>query len=241
MRGQGRPRRQKRLSALFPSSAAPRGTAARTPFVLLIVVLLGSGLITLLLLNSALNQGSFELDKLERKTGELTDEQQALQQEVDASSAPDALERRARELGMVPGGSPVFLLPDGRVLGRPHPATSQGAPLSSSAKPSAAALLRAAALTAPPAPSALSAPAAPPVAAPSVEPPVPVGSVTLAPESTPPATGAHATPASAAPPAPEAAPASPASATPRIPFGIGAPTAPVWGSAPAPSPTTSGR
>ncbi|MFE1776371.1 septum formation initiator family protein [Streptomyces sp. NPDC059008] len=244
MRGQGRPRRQKRLSALFPSSAAPRGTAARTPFVLLIVVLLGSGLITLLLLNSALNQGSFELDKLERETGELTDEQQALQQEVDASSAPDALERRARELGMVPGGSPVFLLPDGRVLGRPHPATSQGAPLSSSAKPSAAALLRAAALTAPSAssaPSALSAPAAPPVAAPSVEPPVPVGSVTLAPESTPPAAGAHATPASAAPPAPEAAPASPASATPRIPFGIGAPTAPVWGSAPAPSPTTSGR
>ncbi|GAU68258.1 16S rRNA methyltransferase RsmH [Streptomyces sp. NBRC 110611] len=134
MRGQGRPRgRQKRLSGLFPSSAAP-GTAARTPFVLLVVVLLGSGLITLLLLNSALNQGSFELSELERRTAELRDEQQALQQEVDASSAPGALERRARELGMVPGGAPVFLLPDGRVLGKPGVATSQGARLSTPAK-----------------------------------------------------------------------------------------------------------
>nr|WP_246430745.1 septum formation initiator family protein [Streptomyces rectiverticillatus] len=94
----------------------------RTPFVLLVVVLLGSGLISLLLLNSALNQGSFELSRLQRKTTELTDEQQALQQEVDQLAAPDALERRARELGMVPGGNPAFLSPDGTVRGSPSPA-----------------------------------------------------------------------------------------------------------------------
>ncbi|MEV4924218.1 FtsB family cell division protein [Streptomyces roseoverticillatus] len=112
--------------------AARRGTrlgrlvgpvgAKRTPFVLLVVVLLGSGLISLLLLNSALNQGSFELSRLQRKTTELTDEQQALQQEVDQLAAPDALERRARELGMVPGGNPAFLGPDGTVRGQPSPA-----------------------------------------------------------------------------------------------------------------------
>ncbi|MGW1377260.1 septum formation initiator family protein [Streptomyces sp. NPDC002446] len=236
MRGQGRPRGgQKRLSALFPASAAP-GTAARTPFVLLIVVLLGSGLITLLVLNSALNQGSFELSKLERKTDELTDEQQALQQEVDAYSAPGALERRARGLGMVPGGTPAFLLPDGTVLGRPHVATSAGAPLSTSAEPSAASLLGARTLTAP------SGAPRPPVAPPSVEPPVPLSSATLSPRSAPAAGGTALTPglpAPAAPRAPGAAPASPASAAPRVPPGIGAPAAP--GSAPAPSPTTSGR
>ncbi|MGI5257317.1 septum formation initiator family protein [Streptomyces angustmyceticus] len=138
MKAQGRPRgRQKRLTVLLPSGGGSAGTAARTPFVVLIVVLLGSGLITLLLLNSALNQGSFELSKLEKTTDELTDEQQALQQEVDAYSAPGALERRARRLGMVPGGSPAFLLPDGTVRGRTGPATSQGAPLSTSAEPSA--------------------------------------------------------------------------------------------------------
>nr|WP_221462623.1 septum formation initiator family protein [Streptomyces olivoverticillatus] len=100
------------------------GGAKRTPFVLLTVVLLGSGLISLLLLNSSLNQGSFELSRLQRKTTELTDEQQALQQEVDRLAAPDALERRARELGMVPGGSPAFLNPDGTVRGVPSPASS---------------------------------------------------------------------------------------------------------------------
>ncbi|MGW5444551.1 septum formation initiator family protein [Streptomyces asiaticus] len=106
-----------------PAPGAP--TARRTPFVLLVVVLLGSGLIALLLLNSSLNQGSFELTKLEKQTKELTDERQALQQDVDKLSAPAELERRARELGMVPGGTPAFLNPDGSVSGVPAPATGQ--------------------------------------------------------------------------------------------------------------------
>lgn len=104
------------------AAGGPRA-ARRTPFVLLVVVLLGSGLIALLLLNSSLNQGSFELSRLEKQTTELSDERQALQQEVDRLSAPDALERRARKLGMVPGGSPAFLNPDGSVSGVPTPAS----------------------------------------------------------------------------------------------------------------------
>ncbi|MEU7133863.1 septum formation initiator family protein [Streptomyces sp. NPDC046261] len=115
-------RRGARLGRLLPVGAVG---AKRTPFVLLVVVLLGSGLISLLLLNSSLNQGSFDLSRLQRKTTELTDEQQALQQEVDQLAAPDALERRARELGMVPGGSPAFLNPDGTVSGSPAPAGSE--------------------------------------------------------------------------------------------------------------------
>ncbi|WUT32858.1 septum formation initiator family protein [Streptomyces sp. NBC_00691] len=99
-------------------------SAARTPFVLLVVVLLGGGLISLLLLNSALNQGSFQLNELKDRTTELTDEEQALQRDVDDYAAPDALERRARELGMVPGGSPAFLHPDGKVLGEPTEAVA---------------------------------------------------------------------------------------------------------------------
>jgi hypothetical protein len=96
--------------------------AARTPFVLLVVVLLGGGLICLLMLNSALNEGSFKLNDLKKQTTELTDEEQQLQRDVDDRSAPGALERRARELGMVPGGSPAFLDPDGRVRGTPSQA-----------------------------------------------------------------------------------------------------------------------
>ncbi|MEU7277698.1 septum formation initiator family protein [Streptomyces sp. NPDC045431] len=114
--------RAARLAQLMPSGPS---TAARTPFVLLVVLLLGGGLITLLLLNSSLNEGSFKLSELKKRTTELTDEEQELQRDVDDRSAPDALERRARELGMVPGGSPVFLDPDGTVRGVPSPA---GAP-----------------------------------------------------------------------------------------------------------------
>ncbi|MFE1557954.1 hypothetical protein ACFW6V_23600 [Streptomyces sp. NPDC058734] len=113
-------------------AARPRpqggGGAARMPFVLLVVALLAGGLISLLLLNSALNEGSFQLSRLKKETTALTDEQQALQRDVDAYSAPDALQRRARELGLVPGGSPVFLGPEGRTAGTPAPAEAPAPP-----------------------------------------------------------------------------------------------------------------
>lgn len=113
---------QQRLAQLAGLSSARGSRAARTPFVLLVVLLLGAGMLTLLLLNASVNQGSFELAELKRQTEELTDEQQALQAEVDAFSAPSALADRAGELGLVPGGPPAFLAPDGSVLGDAEPA-----------------------------------------------------------------------------------------------------------------------
>lgn len=92
--------------------------------MLLVVLLLGGGLITLLMLNSALNEGSFRLNDLKKQTTDLTDDEQALQRDVDAYAAPDALQRRARELGMVPGGDPAFLNPDGTVRGVPGAAAA---------------------------------------------------------------------------------------------------------------------
>ncbi|MCY0926478.1 hypothetical protein OTB20_09725 [Streptomyces sp. H27-H1] len=137
------------------------GQAARTPFVLLVVALLGGGLISLLLLNSALNQGSFQLSKLKRETTTLTDEEQALQRDVDGYSAPDALQRRAHELGLVPGGSPVFIGPDGKVAGTASPAAEPPPPSPPvSATPGAAVPSPAGS----PAPAAASAPASVPAA-----------------------------------------------------------------------------
>ncbi|MER5909450.1 septum formation initiator family protein [Streptomyces sp. NPDC001982] len=113
--------RAARLAQLFPVG---RARAARTPFVLLVVLLLAGGLIALLVLNSAISEGSFQLDDLQKRTKNLTDEEQALQRDIDAYSAPDALQRRARELGMVPGGDPAFLDPNGTVKGAPSPAAA---------------------------------------------------------------------------------------------------------------------
>lgn len=124
--------RAARLARLFPGPTSS-GQAARTPFVLLVVLLLGGGLIGLLVLNSALSEGSFKLTDLQKDTKTLTDEQQALQRDIDAYSAPEALVRRARELGMVPGGDPAFLDPDGTVKGVPSPAS--GADLASLREP----------------------------------------------------------------------------------------------------------
>ncbi|WP_077797643.1 hypothetical protein [Streptomyces sp. JHA26] len=127
----GKPRlkgRAARLARLLPPGSA-RGRAARAPFVLLVVLLLGGGLIGLLVLNSALSEGSFQLDDLEQETKSLTDEEQALQRDINTYSAPRALQYRARELGMVPGGNPVFLAPDGTVKGSPSPAAATALPL----------------------------------------------------------------------------------------------------------------
>ena len=115
-----------RLGARF--GVGRSATAARTPFVVLVVTLLAGGLISLLLLNSAVNSDSFKLDKLQDDTTSYTDQQQQLQQEVDGYSAPGSLERRARELGMVPGGDPAFLDRNGKVQGSPSPATAPPAP-----------------------------------------------------------------------------------------------------------------
>ncbi|MEV8564243.1 hypothetical protein AB0436_01385 [Streptomyces sp. NPDC051322] len=116
--------RAARLARLLPARPS---RAARTPFVLLVVLLLGGGLIGLLMLNSALNAGSFQLSKYEKRNTELTDEEQALQRDVDDRSAPGALAKRAGELGMVPGGGPVFLNPDGTVRGVPAQVTAEPA------------------------------------------------------------------------------------------------------------------
>nr|WP_323181236.1 hypothetical protein [Streptomyces virginiae] len=124
------------------------------PFVLLVVALLGGGLISLLLLNSALNEGSFQLSKLRKETTALTDEEQALQRDVDAYSAPDALQRRAHELGLVPGGSPVFIGQDGKTAGSPAVAEAPPTPTPTAPAAPPASAPAASGAAAQPAPSA---------------------------------------------------------------------------------------
>ncbi|GHC65394.1 septum formation initiator family protein [Streptomyces flavofungini] len=199
--------RAARLARLLPGGPSQ---AARTPFVLLVVLLLGGGLITLLILNSSLNEGSFQLTKLKKETQELTDEEQELQKDVDEYAAPDALQRRARELGLVPGGDPAFLNPDGTVRGKPGVAPGSSAVRESAAR-------RPVPVSAPP-------PATQPPAAPVPEPTAAASPSAPTGPGTPPGPRPPATPQapaappdtrqSPAPPPPPAAPARPAPTTP---------------------------
>ena len=84
----------------------------RAPFVVLVLLLLGFGLVGLLALNTSLQQGSFELTELERETALLRDRHAVLADDVARRSAPGVLAERARSLGMVPNEAPVFLQVD---------------------------------------------------------------------------------------------------------------------------------
>ncbi|MGQ4436692.1 septum formation initiator family protein [Streptomyces sp. SAS_260] len=180
--------RAARLARLFPTGPAQTGgiQAARTPFVLLVVLLLGGGLIGLLVLNSALSEGQFKLDDLQKQTKSLTDEEQALQRDVDAYSAPDALQRRAHELGMVPGGDPAFLDPNGSVKGVPQQAAARTAA-------NAPVVLAPEALVSSPSPSRPQAPV--PISTPAASPAqAPVPAVTATPTAVPPSPTPTTTP-----------------------------------------------
>ena len=118
----GAPRRALRTPLrVAPAPLLGRSRAARAPFVLLLAALLGGALLTLLMINTALAQGAFVINDLDRRSDQLVDDQQALQQQLALASSPRQLAARAVSLGMVPSTNPAFLrLSDGKVLGKPE-------------------------------------------------------------------------------------------------------------------------
>ncbi|WP_265444378.1 hypothetical protein [Flexivirga meconopsidis] len=87
-------------------------------FVLLCVFLLVGGLIALLLLNTSRAQQSFAIDKLQAKSANLTDQQQAISSQLDDLAAPQQLALRAQQLGLEPAKNVKYVRKaDGKVLG----------------------------------------------------------------------------------------------------------------------------
>jgi hypothetical protein len=71
--------------------------------------------------NTALSQGAFAVQKLQKTNLTLTEQRQELGQSLADANQPAALASKAVALGMVPGGAPAFLrLPDGKVMGSPQ-------------------------------------------------------------------------------------------------------------------------
>ena len=101
----------------------PAVERGRTVFAVACLLLLVGGLLSLLLINTALAQGSFTLHDLQARSDVLSDREQALRQDIDVQAAPERLAARASALGMVPSQSPAFLrLSDGALLGVAAPA-----------------------------------------------------------------------------------------------------------------------
>ena len=93
----------------------------RMPFVIFVVSLLAAGLVGLLLLNTELQSGTFQVTELNKQAGQLRDQQEQLEKQVRTLESPQNVADRALRMGMVPNPNPVFLrLSDGQVLGVPE-------------------------------------------------------------------------------------------------------------------------
>src|SRR4051812_48154134 len=72
-------------------SAARAGSTPRAPFVLLVVALLGGALVSLLLLNTVLAKDAFTLTELQQSNKLLTQQRQALQEQIAREESPERL------------------------------------------------------------------------------------------------------------------------------------------------------
>jgi len=88
------------------------------------LVLLAVGLVGLLLLNLGLEAGAFTRQKQQSEIERLLEQRQALVEDLAQQEAPQALARKAAELGMVQAPNAAFVRPgDGQVFGSPRVAS----------------------------------------------------------------------------------------------------------------------
>jgi hypothetical protein len=85
-----------------PRPAAPgaRRSRPRTPFILLLVGLLGGALVSLLVISTTLAQGAFQITNLQQQSTNLARQEQTLTDEVAKAGNPSAIASEASQLGM---------------------------------------------------------------------------------------------------------------------------------------------
>jgi hypothetical protein len=74
--------------------------SSRTPFVFLVVGLLGGGLLCLLLINTILDTGSYQITQLQQENVTLIQRTQQLQARIAYEESPTVLAGQAARLGM---------------------------------------------------------------------------------------------------------------------------------------------
>jgi hypothetical protein len=82
------------------ATGAGRRPASRTPFILLVLGLLGGGLVCLLVINTTLAAGSFRISALQQSNTQASQRVEELQQQVATEESPSSIEQRALQLGL---------------------------------------------------------------------------------------------------------------------------------------------
>jgi hypothetical protein len=115
------------VSRTGPWAGVPAAGIARTPFIVFVTALLGGGLICLLVINTILATGSYQITSLQQAQAARAQQVQVLKQQVAQESAPSVIAKQARPLGMVEPPLTKFLnLKSGRIIRQP--ATEPGVP-----------------------------------------------------------------------------------------------------------------
>lgn len=97
---------------------------ARTPFVILVIMVVVAGVLGILVLNTKINENAFQLSALREEQGRLNLQQQQLERKIAEQESPGNLAALGRRLGLVDPGAPAFIrLPDGKIIGVPKPAS----------------------------------------------------------------------------------------------------------------------
>jgi hypothetical protein len=106
-----------------------RARLARFPFILVLIGVFALGMAGLLLLNTTLQNQTFQARRLDREATALAYQQAALESQLDQLGGAAELARRASALGMRPNTEPAFLvLPGGKVIGKPRRVSGAEAP-----------------------------------------------------------------------------------------------------------------
>jgi hypothetical protein len=95
--GGSRPRQAVRAARQARDGAPP---ASRTPFILLVLAILGCGLVCLLVINTTLAAASFRISNLQEENTQAAQRVQELQQQVSTDQSASSIEQRALRLGM---------------------------------------------------------------------------------------------------------------------------------------------
>jgi len=97
--------------------------ASRGLFAVVITGMLALGLVIMLVVNTSVAQTAFTVSELQSQQRELARTEAALTESLSAAAAPPVLEAKARAIGMVPSGRPVFVtIPSGEIKGKAKPA-----------------------------------------------------------------------------------------------------------------------
>lgn len=99
-------------------------TVVRAPFVILVIIAVITGVVGILVLNTMITEDAFKLSAMRKDQVLLDQREQQLRQLISNHESPGSLAAAAAKLGLVEAGPPAFIvLPDGRTIGVPKPAT----------------------------------------------------------------------------------------------------------------------